>query len=368
MDKIVETEHWEQIEPYINNHTKIKYRCKHCGNIREITPKNVKNNKSTCYCIGGKRNSQEVERLCKEICKEKNYTFIEFFQKNNRKYLRYYCNKHKIENETSCKNFIEGQGCKKCGIDKIKDYLTLSEEEIKKEVDWNKDELLSYERIEEKNNTRLFLILKCKKHNCTYKSSFYHYKKGVRCSKCGYEKVAISNSKSKEENFKDFKKYEKDNEEVVDVYRDKKQKRWFGIIKCTKHGLFHISKKDYKGMGGCPKCSSSKGENKIREYLKSIFFDFIEQYKFKDCKNINPLPFDFYIPSLNIAIEYDGKQHFEVVPFSKDENKNIENFKRCQQNDKIKTQYCKDNNIKLVRIPYTEFDNIENILNKELKV
>ena len=36
--------------------------------------------------------------------------------------------------------------------------------------------------------------------------------------------------------------------------------------------------------------------------------------------------------------------------------------------DEIKTQYCKENNIKLIRIPYWEFDNIEEILNRELEV
>ena len=36
--------------------------------------------------------------------------------------------------------------------------------------------------------------------------------------------------------------------------------------------------------------------------------------------------------------------------------------------DNIKTQYCKDNNIKLIRIPYWDFDNIEEILKKELNL
>ena len=36
--------------------------------------------------------------------------------------------------------------------------------------------------------------------------------------------------------------------------------------------------------------------------------------------------------------------------------------------DNIKTQYCQQNNIKLIRIPYWEFKNIENILIKELKL
>ena len=41
-----------------------------------------------------------------------------------------------------------------------------------------------------------------------------------------------------------------------------------------------------------------------------------------------------------------------------------EKFKSQQYRDKIKTEYCKNNNIKLIRIPYTDFDNIEKILNK----
>lgn len=157
------------------------------------------------------------------------------------------------------------------------------------------------------------------------------------------------------------------------AYRKKRKnssrKDWKVISKCNKHDEFEM---DYYNIinlhQGCPKCSSSKGENKVRKYLLNNNINFIEQYRFEDCKNINSLPFDFYIPSLNTAIEYDGRQHFEIVSFSKDKNKNIENFKRCQQNDQIKTQYCKNNNIKLIRIPYTDFNNIEDILNKEIKL
>lgn len=34
--------------------------------------------------------------------------------------------------------------------------------------------------------------------------------------------------------------------------------------------------------------------------------DFIIQHKFKNCRDIRPLPFDFYLPKLNTCIEYDG--------------------------------------------------------------
>ena len=87
---------------------------------------------------------------------------------------------------------------------------------------------------------------------------------------------------------------------------------------------------------------------------------YIKQYKFNDCKNKQPLPFDFYIKSKNICIEYDGEQHFIV----KKHWGGINSLEYIKQNDNIKTKYCEDNNIKLIRIKYNE--NIVKKLNKLL--
>ena len=74
------------------------------------------------------------------------------------------------------------------------------------------------------------------------------------------------------------------------------------------------------------------------------------------------MPFDFYLPDFNILIEYDGQQHFKPIDFAgKGEEWAIKNMLETQRRDNIKTQYCKDNNIKLIRIPYFEFENIEQI-------
>jgi uridylate kinase len=59
-------------------------------------------------------------------------------------------------------------------------------------------------------------------------------------------------------------------------------------------------------------------------------------------------------------------QHYKPWVFN-DEKKAINKLKKQKIKDSIKTKYCKDNNIKLIRIPYTEFKNIENILKKEIK-
>ena len=45
----------------------------------------------------------------------------------------------------------------------------------------------------------------------------------------------------------------------------------------------------------------------------------------------------------------------------------VDEFKEIQRRDKVKTDYClNNNNIRLIRIPYTEFENIKEILNKEI--
>lgn len=132
------------------------------------------------------------------------------------------------------------------------------------------------------------------------------------------------------------------------------------IIICEKHGEFQQLPKAHLQGQGCPVCKSSKGEIKIREFLNQNNISFIEQYKFGDCYNNRPLPFDFYIEGKNILIEYDGKQHFsEELLFYSD---------RLIENDKIKKEYCLLNGIKLISIPYWEFDNINKVLTKELNL
>jgi hypothetical protein len=117
---------------------------------------------------------------------------------------------------------------------------------------------------------------------------------------------------------------------------------------------------------GCPICNISKGEFKIKNFFINNNLiegeDFISQYKFNNCKNIFLLSFDFYLPKINICIEYQGRQHFEKMGFWGGEEK----FKRTIKNDNIKQEYCKKNFIKLITISYKNFKEIDNILKDEL--
>ena len=136
------------------------------------------------------------------------------------------------------------------------------------------------------------------------------------------------------------------------------------IIICKKHGEFEQVPDDHLSGSTCPWCTISKGEEKIRQYLNLIGIEFEYQKRFNKCKDIGVLPFDFYLSQHNLLIEYDGEQHFFPVPFSK---RYIEDFKHTQRRDKIRNEFAKKNKIGLLRIPYTEFKNIERLLENEIE-
>ena len=103
-------------------------------------------------------------------------------------------------------------------------------------------------------------------------------------------------------------------------------------------------------------CIKSKGETSIIKILTENNINYIKEVKFSNCKDKKELPFDFQI-FINdkdfYLIEYDGKQHF-TASHSWDNF----SFEQTQKHDEIKNQWCKENNIPLIRIPYTHYKNL----------
>jgi hypothetical protein len=138
------------------------------------------------------------------------------------------------------------------------------------------------------------------------------------------------------------------------------------IIICKKHGEFLQTPNSHMSCG-CPHCNISKGEDEIEKYLISNGIEYIREYKFKNC--INPktnkkLPFDFYLLNFNLIIEYHGEQHYKKM------GKYFENraggLEGRQFRDKIKKEFCLQNNIDFLEINYKEFNNINLILINKL--
>ena len=127
-------------------------------------------------------------------------------------------------------------------------------------------------------------------------------------------------------------------------------------ITCKLHGDFEQNPNSHLNKSGCPICKESKGEKSIRTFLTNKNIKFIKQHTFKDCKNIKPLPFDFYLPDHNTCVEYNGEQHYKSFKFFG----GYEKLVKTQKNDNLKLEYCKTNNINLVVI--NDIKNIEKFL------
>lgn len=136
---------------------------------------------------------------------------------------------------------------------------------------------------------------------------------------------------------------------------------------CKRCGeLFYKNWNNVREGQDCIHCSGnkSKGEIAISEYLFSKNIKFRSQHSYDDCLSLNgyKLRYDFIIEDYGCLIEYDGEQHFMPVSFSGDDDSAIINFEKTKLHDSIKNEYCKNNNITLIRIPYWKFNNIETIL------
>ena len=156
--------------------------------------------------------------------------------------------------------------------------------------------------------------------------------------------------------------------------------KWIGTINgnskylvkcdCGKEYEIYSSNLTQGNTTSCGCAKESHGEQKIRLILEQNNIIFVNQKSFSDFRypNTNGIPkYDFYIPSLNILIEYDGEQHFKPI-FNWDTK---EKFLLRKQYDKLKNEYALSNNFILIRIPYTHYNNItieDLLLNSKFKI
>lgn len=99
-------------------------------------------------------------------------------------------------------------------------------------------------------------------------------------------------------------------------------------------------------------CLKSLGEEKIIKILQNNNINFEKEKIFSSCvfeNNFHPR-FDFFIEN-KYLIEYDGIQHFKQTGW--------ENLSYIQARDEFKNQWCQENNIPLIRIPYTHYKDLK---------
>lgn len=188
---------------------------------------------------------------------------------------------------------------------------------------------------------------------------------GSGCPKCGKEKAIKAETKTKEQFVKDL---EKANPfiEVIGEYVNTHTKI---KCKCKIDGViwFAYPANLLNGSAGCPYCTISISERKLLDILTKLKINFIPQHTIKDCKFILNLKFDAFDIDNNIAFEYNGEQHYRPIDFAgKGEEWANKEFEKTISRDKAKIEYCKNNNIPIIVVPYWEKDNMENYILNEL--
>lgn len=340
-----------------------------------------------------------IDEKHKQKVEKRGYGYIWTYEKGDytldknifidkRMYIRVMCPYCGAEFDVIYYNFInKGQKCGKCCNKYENSFAYYIQQELKEPLnkywDWEKNTVNPYliyssRKSWTKNGEDWRVWIKCTKTNYhgSYKTGCKQFKHGQRCPFCshkgtGNRKVHVIDS------------YGTLYPELVKYWSPKNKLSPFEISKGTHDVFLHIceecgdeffrsihSMTANKTGCKCLDCYSSKGETCISDYLSNRLNliknkDFITQMRFDNLIGINggQLRYDFYLPKYNLLIEYQGEFHDGSTRCQTEYD-----IKKQQEHDRRKREYADNHNIKLLEIWYWDFDNIEEILNRELGV
>ncbi len=277
----------------------------------------------------------------------------------------------KVQYKDYLKYKYDKYSCSKCRAVKMSEYTLAKRRNdlyerascICKEIGY---ELLT--PIDEIFTADTRVVYRCPKHG-VHETKIYTLICGHGCKECGVEHNHIVSRKTPDDVYEDFK-----NNGGILLNKEDYQNWNCKNLKviCPSCGeMFTTSYCSFMQRNGqlCPKCAKniSKHEHIIKKYLEEKDISFYMQYRFDDCRDKIPLPFDFYLYDFKIAIEYDGEGHY--IPINRggiSDDDAFELLKDIQRRDLIKTNYCRENNVNLIRIPYWDGKNIREILDVKI--
>lgn len=323
---------------YKNNKTKLEIMCPE-GHVFSMKFNAFKGGTRCPICCGNQKLTYEY---VKEYIENEGYKILSNEYVNNRSKLEIMC-PHGHVFLVKFNNFKNGSRCPVCY-----GHIKHSYDEVKNIFESNGYKLLSDEYVNKDEK----LEIMCPDGHI-YFTSLNVFKRGFRCPQCS------GKAKHTLEFIREYLNkygYELLSTEYINANTSIS-------MKCPEGHVFKMRFGEFKNNNRrCPVCSSSSGALETASILDKLNIKYIREFKFDDCKFKAQLPFDFYLPDFNVLIEFDGGQHYKIIKHFG----GFDGFVDRKIRDTIKNIYCKDNNIKLIRIPYWDFDNIEEILSREL--
>lgn len=343
---------------YTNNRENINIICKKHGDF--ITKPNWLLSGRGCVKCGSEstgnksRNKNYLSDFIKVHGDKYDYSKVEYI--NNKTKVEIICKEHGSFLMNPNSHTSLGNGCPSCAynVRNTSEFIIHSNKIHQNKYDYSKSIYL-------KSHSKVEII--CNIHGSFYMRPNDHINM-QGCPTCGKENMAHIHRKNIETYINECNvvfnnKY--DYSKVI--YKNNKSNI---IIICKEHGDFKQIAKEHLSGRGCVKCSSSYGEQRIINYLDSLSIEYKYQHTYKDCLSANnyPLRFDFYLPSYNLCIEYDGEQHFKPIELYGGTEAFLESIKR----DEIKNLYCLNNGIRLLRISFDKFRIIPTIISESISL
>ena len=249
-------------------------------------------------------------------------------------------------------NIVKGHGCMTCAKEQHRTVCTsyfqkYSKDDVSRVLEENGYDWLNAEKYV---NAASIIEHRCRRCGNIAHSNLSNIVSGRGCRGCSPYK------KKTTEEFAELISYADDGYDLLTEYTTCKDKVVMRHRKCGY--IFEMTPDSFVGGCRCPHCMASHGELEIKRRLDATGINYYQQYRFHDCKNKRTLPFDFYIPSINTCIEYNGQQHYRSVEYFGGES----GFEYRRANDELKRRYCSDNGISLVVIPYWDFEKIGGVI------
>ena len=330
----------------------------YCGHRYKVSPDNFYRGKRCPKCSGRYRrnNSEFIDEVFDLFGDE--YTFVEEYVTGHTPIMVI----HNIcgnEYKVSPSSFLRGSACPKCSAKSRRKKLLKTNEDFVREIEGLVGNEYTFLEEYKCHKTKIGI-----KHNICgheYKVAPQRFFNGNRCKKCS--------------DMRQTKTHEEFIEEVRSMIGNEYTFTEEYINAITKINVTHnvcgqeflTTPNNFLGGNRCPLCNSSKGEQRVKDYLEKNHNTYEREFTFDDLRNIGKLRYDFAVfnrieESPKLLIEFDGIQHFEPIEHFGGE----EEFLIRQKNDRLKDDYAKLNNIPLLRISYTEIDRVEEIIGKYL--
>ena len=342
----------EVIGEYVGANIKIKHHCLTHDVYWNTSPSNALQGYGCSVCHTERKavsQSKTTDQYILEV-KEINPDIVVVGEYINAKTpIRHCCLIHQTEWMARPDNILHGKGCPECANENRVKCMARTHEEYVcelKEINPNITVLEKY------INARTPILHKCLVDGYEWRVVPDGILSGHNCPKCSHHITRT------QQEYIDELAIINPDIEVIGQYV-------YAITpilhKCKIDGnIWSARPNDILNGKGCPQCNESHGERQIRQLLNNHNIAYVPQKTFSECIDERMLPFDFYLPDYNMAIEYQGIQHYKPIEYFGGEKA----FKKLKRHDEIKKNYCKENGILLLTIPYTS--DIEEELNNFL--